>query len=229
MPEPSTEGIAVGLSETDLGPARLQLFGADPHLLVFGDSETGKTNTLRVITAQLIRVREPEDLGIVVIDYRRTLLGAVPDEYQMAYCSTRTATETMSTELARLITDRLPPSNLTAEQLRGRSWWQGPEMVVVVDDYDMVATSAGNPLLSLVELLPYGRDVGLHLILARRAGGASRALFDPLLQRLGDLATAGLLHSGSRGEGPLACGVPATRLPAGRAIWARHTARSGPF
>ncbi len=222
LPEPSEAGIAIGLSETDLGPARLQLFGADPHLLVFGDSETGKTNTLRVIVEQLVRARSPEDLGIVVVDYRHTLLGVASEEYQMAYCSNRKATESMAAELGGMIADRLPPANVTAAQLRDRSWWSGPEMVVVIDDYDMVATSAGNPLLPLVEMIPYGRDVGLHVIVARRTGGASRALFDPLLQRLGDLATTGLLHSGSRGEGPLACGVPAARLPAGRAIWARR-------
>ncbi len=222
LPEPTEAGIAIGLSETDLGPARLHLFGADPHLVVFGDSETGKTNTLRVIVEQLTRARSPEDLGIVLVDYRRTMLGAASEEYLMAYCSTRQATESMAAELSGMIAERLPPANVTAAQLQDRSWWRGPEMVVVIDDYDMVATSSGNPLLPLVEMLPYGRDVGLHVIVARRTGGAGRALFDPLLQRLGDLATTGLLHSGARGEGPLACGVPAARLPAGRAIWARR-------
>ena len=35
--------------------------------------------------------------------------------------------------------------NELQQQLRDRSWWSGPEIYVVVDDYDMVA--ANNPLL----------------------------------------------------------------------------------
>ena len=69
-------------------------------------------------------------------------------------------------------------------QLRARSWWSGPDIYVVVDDYDLVATSAGNPLLALLEYLPHAEDLGLHLIVARRSGGAARALFEPLLAGL---------------------------------------------
>ena len=36
----------------------------------------------------------------------------------------------------------------TPAQLRARSWWKGPDVFVLVDDYDLVATSAGNPLLA---------------------------------------------------------------------------------
>lgn len=59
---------------------------------------------------------------------------------------------------------------MSQEQLRARSWWSGPDLYVVVDDYDLVAAAAGNPLLSLLEYLPYARDLGLHAIVARRSG-----------------------------------------------------------
>ena len=59
---------------------------------------------------------------------------------------------------------------------------------MLVDDYDLVATSAGNPLRPLVPLLAQARDVGLHLVLTRRSGGASRAMFEPVLQRCGSWA-----------------------------------------
>jgi S-DNA-T family DNA segregation ATPase FtsK/SpoIIIE len=74
---------------------------------------------------------------------------------------------------------------------------------VVVDDYDLVATQAGSPLLPLVPLLAQARDVGLHVVLARRSGGAARALYEPVIQGLRDLAMPGLLLSGSPDEGPL--------------------------
>jgi S-DNA-T family DNA segregation ATPase FtsK/SpoIIIE len=215
--------VTIGVSDLDLGPAAVNLFGADPHLLVFGDSESGKTNTLRVLVSTLIAARKPDDLAIVAVDYRRSLLGAVPADYQLAYCMTRQHTEAVATELARELAKRLPPPDATPERLRSHGWWRGPQIVVIIDDYDLVATSSGNPILPLLDLVPQGRDVGLHVVVARRSGGAGRSLFDPLIQRLSDLGTPGLLHSGDRAEGRLVCGVAPQRLPTGRAVYATRT------
>ena len=40
----------------------------------------------------------------------------------------------------------------------------------MVDDYDLVAAGMENPLAPLVEYLAQARDVGLHVLLARRTG-----------------------------------------------------------
>ena len=74
---------------------------------------------------------------------------------------------------------------------------------MLVDDYDLVATPGGNPLQPLAELLPQARDIGLHLVLARRSGGAARALYEPVMQRLRELGSPGVVLSGSRDEGAL--------------------------
>jgi len=111
---------------------------------------------------------------------------------------------------------RLPPPEVTPEQLRARSWWTGPELFVLVDDYDLVAAAPANPLLALAEFLPQARDIGLHLVLTRRTGGAARALYDPIIQRLRELATTGLVMSGDPDEGPLVGPVRPGPLPAGR-------------
>jgi DNA segregation ATPase FtsK/SpoIIIE, S-DNA-T family len=58
----------------------------------------------------------------------------------------------------------------------------------------------------------------LHVVLARRCGGAGRALFDPLLGRLRELAVPGLVMNGSPDEGPLIGGVKPEPLPPGRAV-----------
>jgi S-DNA-T family DNA segregation ATPase FtsK/SpoIIIE len=215
--------VAIGIGDLDLGPASVNLFGPDPHLLVFGDSESGKTNTLRVVAGALIAAHRPDDLAIVVVDYRHGLLGVVPQEYQLAYCAARPHTERVAADLARELAKRLPPPDATPQQLASRAWWKGPQIVVVIDDYDLVVTSSGNPLTPLLELVPQGRDIGLHLVVARRSGGAGRAMFDPLIQRLGDLGTPGLLHSGDRAEGKLVCGIAPQRLPTGRAVYATRT------
>lgn len=122
----------------------------------------------------------------------------------------------MVVELARHLRARRPGPDTTKEQLATRSWWTGPDVVVVVDDYDLVVTPTGNPLAELLDLLSVARDVGLHLVIARRSGGAARALYEPVLARLRDLAAPGLIMSGNRDEGVLLGTVRPSEQPPGR-------------
>jgi S-DNA-T family DNA segregation ATPase FtsK/SpoIIIE len=77
-------------------------------------------------------------------------------------------------------------------------------------------SGTANPLLPLVEFLAQAKDVGLHVVVARRSGGAGRALYDPLLGRLRELAVPGLVMNGSADEGALVGGVKPTPSPPGR-------------
>ena len=106
---------------------------------------------------------------------------------------------------------------MTQHQLRDRSWWSGPEIYVVVDDYDLVAGATGNPLTPLLDFLPHAKDLGLHVVVARRSGGAARAMFDPVLARLARPRVAsGLMMSAEPDEGVLLGSVRPTSLPPGR-------------
>lgn len=73
-----------------------------------------------------------------------------------------------------------------------------------------------------VVVVPQGTDLGLHLIVARRTGGAARALYEPVLQSLTEMSSPGLLFSGDRMEGRLVNGTASRRLPEGRALLARR-------
>jgi len=97
---------------------------------------------------------------------------------------------------------RLPAPDATLEQLRNRNRWSGPELYIIVDDYDLVA-STGHPVTQLTDFLQQGTDIGLHLIVARRTGGASGAMFEKVIKLLNDMNTPGLLLSGESTEGPL--------------------------
>ena len=68
----------------------------------------------------------------------------------------------------------------------------------------------------LQPLLAQARDTGLHVVVARRSGGAARALYEPVLQSMRDLAAPGLLLSGSPEEGPLLGGQRPRPAPPGR-------------
>ena len=122
----------------------------------------------------------------------------------------------MLKDLATYLENRIPGPDVTPEQLRNRSWWKGAEVFVVVDDYDLVATQQSSPVQALQPLLAQARDVGLHLAVARRSGGASRSLYEPVIQSLRDLAMPGLLLSGSPDEGPLIGNLKPVPAPPGR-------------
>lgn len=99
-------------------------------------------------------------------------------------------------------------------------------MIFVVDDYELVATQSANPLLPLLPYVPQARDLGLHIVLARRVGGLSRGMHEPLVQTLNDLSTPGFIFSGDRMEGRLINGVAAQRLPVGRVLYAGRNGTS---
>jgi S-DNA-T family DNA segregation ATPase FtsK/SpoIIIE len=215
-------GIPIGVSERDLGVVRLDLVTGDPHFLVFGDGEAGKTNVLRTFLLGLIATKSSEEIQILVVDYRRTLLGVVPAEYLLGYAGAESAAKAQLAETAHVLTGRLPPADVSIERLRARSWWSGPDVYVVVDDYDLVATPSSNPLLPLVSLLAQAKDVGLHVLVARRTGGASRGILEPLLLRLRELGSPGLLLSGDPQEGAIIGSSRSAVQPPGRGMLVRR-------
>jgi S-DNA-T family DNA segregation ATPase FtsK/SpoIIIE len=227
LPQSETPGLLVpfGLAEVDLGPVYLD-FGTDPHMVILGDTESGKTNALHAIALGLSRWYRPEQARIVMADYRRGLLGTITTPHLLGHAGGEAQLTPMIGEIAEGLRRRMPGPDITPEQLRARSWWQGPEMFLLVDDYDLVATGATNPLAPLVEMLPHARDVGLHLIVARRSGGAGRAMFDPVLARMRELASPALVLSADKEEGVL-FGIRAQQRPPGRGeiITRRHGIR----
>jgi DNA segregation ATPase FtsK/SpoIIIE, S-DNA-T family len=146
------------------------------------------------------------------------MLGFVPAEYLAGYAAASSQLEALLADLRPILQSRLPGPDVTAEQLQARSWWSGPELYVLVDDYDLVAAPTGNPLAGLLEFLPQAKDVGLHLVICRRSGGAARALYEPVIQRLRDLGSPGLVGAGSRDEGALLGTAKPAALPPGRGI-----------
>lgn len=209
--------LLLGVEEHRLQPVTID-FGQQPHLLIFGDNECGKTSALRTLCAEIVRTKTAAQAQFLVVDFRRTLLGAVESKHLDGYAMSPAVLRQLLPVLLDQLSERMPSAEVDHAQLRARSWWSGPDFYVVVDDYDLVATQSGNPLAALLEYLPYARDLGLHLIVARRSGGAARALFEPLLAGLGDFGGMGLIMSGCPDEGALFGSIRATPLPPGRGV-----------
>ncbi|MFI0466290.1 type VII secretion protein EccCa [Saccharopolyspora sp. 5N102] len=222
---PPGRAIPLGVAESDLRPVFLD-FGKEPHFIAFADVESGKTALLRTIAHGIADRYTPAEARIIAVDYRRGLLSAVAEEHLLSYAGSEPVLDDVVAQVSQAMRERLPGPDITPEQLRRRDWWQGRELFLLIDDYELVASpgKVSHPLLPLLDLLPHARDIGLHLVLARGSGGAARAMFDPVIQRIRELGSPGLVMSGSRDEGALLGDVRPRKQPPGRGVLVRRRA-----
>lgn len=211
---PAAEALPIGL-RLDGTPAVWDS-KADPHFVAFMGPESGKTTLLRGILRGIVEQYTSAEALIMLVDYRRTLLGEVPAEHLVAYAVSHPQLGSMLEAVCGSMRRRLPGPDVTHEQLKNRSWWSGPDLYVVVDDADLVAPGDVDPLEPLREFLPQAKDVGLHLVVARRTEGASAALEHGVLNTLAGLQTPGVVGNGDFREGPLVFGVWPSALMPGR-------------
>lgn len=211
-------GISFALDEDNLEPVFVD-FEQDPFFLVFGESESGKSNLLKLIIKRLAERYDGDTCKLFVVDNRRSLLGVTPSSHLAEYIPMSNQMQHHMEALADLMQRRTPTAEVTAQQLRNRTWWRGPTVYVIIDDYDLVSTSSGNPLAGLTEQLPFARDVGVRFIIARSTAGASRAGYEPFMQRIKELGAQGVVLAGDQAEGDLLGGVRPRPMPAGRGVF----------
>lgn len=207
----------LGLEETELGTAWHD-FSELPHLVLFGDSEVGKTNFLRLMAQHIVRSFTPQEARVLVVDYRRQLVEAVPEEYRLGHAVSVDQLRKQVTGVGRALQERTPGPDISPARMRRADWWKGPRLFVLVDDYDLVSQPMQTPLEPLLEHLPLGYEVGVHVIVARAAAGAMRGVNDPLVRRMLEVNSPGLLMSCPPSEGHV-FGVRPRNLPPGRALY----------
>jgi S-DNA-T family DNA segregation ATPase FtsK/SpoIIIE len=209
--------MVLGLRERGLSAWTID-FECQSHLLVLGDNECGKTATLRTLCREIVRTKTAMQAQLLIVDFRRALLAVVESEHLSGYAMSPAALAVLLPGLLESLRARMPPPDASQAQLRDGSWWSGPDLYVIVDDYDLVATTAGNPLAPIIEFLPYAADLGLHLVIARRSGGIERAMFEPLLASLRDLGCMSLMMSGCPPERASFGSIEPVRLAPGRGV-----------
>ncbi|WP_405604338.1 type VII secretion protein EccCa [Streptomyces sp. NBC_01410] len=227
LPAPeSTEGggmrLPLGIDQDALEPVWHD-FSRTPHLIVVGDTESGKTNLLRGITAGITARYSPAEAKIIVVDYRRTLVDTVPEEYRIGHVISLDNLKETIEGAARAMKTRVPGADIAPSRMRKCDWWTGPRLFILIDDYDMVSGSSfQSPMEPLFEYLTLGFEMGLHLVVARSAMGAGRGLSDGLIRRLDEANNPAVLLSCPPTEGRLFGNAKPRNLPPGRAL---HIAR----
>ena len=212
--DPTAAALPIGVDEDTLSPVFVDL-DSEPHFIVIGEPESGKSNLLRTIARGITTRWSPAAAKVITFDYRRGLLGAVGPEHQIGYVMNSVGAPDVVANIVAALRERL--AGIQVDPSAGEvPKWTGPRLILLLDDYDMIASSQGNPMHSLVEFLPQARDIGLHVILSRASGGAGQGMFEPVMRNLRDTGTPGILLSGSKDEGAVLGSVKMEPLPTGR-------------
>ncbi|MFJ8251513.1 FtsK/SpoIIIE domain-containing protein [Streptomyces sp. NPDC094466] len=152
------------------------------------ESGSGKSSLLRLLARRISERYTPEEARLIIVDYRRSLLDSVETGHLVEYVPSGAGLPGLMKSLAESLACRFPGADVTPTQPRSRSWYTGPDVFLLVDDYDLVSTSSGNPLAPLLEHLPLARDLGLRVVLCRSSAGAARAMYDPSCRACGTWA-----------------------------------------
>jgi hypothetical protein len=192
----------------------------DQHFVVLGEREAGKTNLLRVLGRGLQRL-DPDRMRAVVIDPRGRLIDDLDIEHVISV-NVGSEIESMVRDVRQALEKRKPHADLSKEQVRNRSWWTGPDLLMMIDDYHLMETGFGNPLADFASLIPWSRDIGLHLVVTAEA--ISRGMFGPMMQGLREFGSPYLVLSGDPSEGSLVGKVRPEPQPPGRGILLRRWA-----
>ncbi|MFE4654273.1 type VII secretion protein EccCa [Streptomyces sp. NPDC056707] len=221
LPAATGTRLPLGLEENELETIWHD-FMESPHLVAFGDTESGKTNLLRLMAKSITERFTPNEARILVVDYRRDLVDAVPEEYRLGHAVSIDVLRELLSGVARAITERVPGADIPPSRMRLCDWWSGPRLFLLVDDYEMVASGPfDTPFDPLLPHLALGYEVGLHFVVARASSGSLRAISDPLVRRIMDVNSTALLMSCPPAEGAF-LSVKPRLLPPGRAF---HIAR----
>jgi len=210
--------IPLGVRETDLSVAYAHMY-LTPHVLIFGAPKSGKTRIAHAVAQAICARNSPQQ---VLADFRSGLLGAVPDSHLLDAGAVNRNNATLEESIKALainLKKRLPPPDLTASQLRSRSWWSGPDVVLLVDDWHMIVAAAGvvPPMAPLFPLLPAAADIGLHIIVTCQMSHAHRATMDKFVGAAYGAGSPTLFLSGEKQEFP-SSEIKLKRRPPGQAF-----------
>jgi type VII secretion protein EccCb len=213
--------VPIGLRESDLSVAYTPMH-TSPHLLIFGAPKAGKTRIAHAVASAICARNDPSEVRFMLADYRSGLLDAVPQSHLLAAGAVNRNNSNLEEAIKALVINlkkRLPTPELTTAQLRSRSWWTGPDIVLLVDDWHMIVAASGmiSPMAPLAPLLPAAADIGLHIVVTCQMSQAHRATMDKFVGAAFGAGSPTIFLSGEKAEFPTS-EFKLKRRPPGQAL-----------
>ena len=198
--------VPMGIRESDLEVAYNDM-AVTPHMLIFGAPKSGKTTIAHAVAQAIVARNNRSQVRFMLADFRSGLLDAVPDSHLMDNAAINRNSTSLAESIKILafhLEKRLPPQNLTTAELRARSWWTGPDVVLLVDDWHMITAASGpvSPMAPLSPLLPASADIGLHIIVTCQISQAHRATLDKFVGSAYGSGAPTLFLSGDKQDFP---------------------------
>jgi S-DNA-T family DNA segregation ATPase FtsK/SpoIIIE len=216
-PSPTAEmRVPLGIDDVEMAPLWHD-FDASPHLLIYGDAESGKTNLLRHIARSVAAHHTNDQARVMFGDFRRELHDSIPATHQLEYAVGAEALTKSIAGATQVLKSRIPGPEITPSRLPLRDWWEGGRLYIIIDDFELAEASGSGPLDPLIPLLPQAADIGVHIIIARSTTGGSRSMSNQAVRRMWELGTPAVLLSCPKTEGSFLGNLKPRTLPPGRA------------
>ena len=186
---PTGSGGREGSDGSDAAPCEFDLDRDGPHLLLAGMTGSGKSELLQTLITGLVLTHPPQELALVLMDYKGgsafAPFAALPHTVGLLTDldpeSTARALRALGAELRHR--EALFRAAGVADARGYRAYRHKrpdadplPRLVVVVDEYRVLAEDHSSLMSALVRIAGLGRGLGLHLVLAtQRPGGVVSA------------------------------------------------------
>lgn len=175
--QPRSTCFTLGL--TSEGPEEIDLVRDGPHMLIGGTTGSGKSELLQGMIAALATANRPDELVFLLVDYKggaafehcSALPHAVGLVTDLDAFLTRRALRSLEAEIHRR--ERLfaaaGAKDLTGYQQHRLAHDDAPavpRLVLVVDEFRVLAEELPDFIDGIVRLAAVGRSLGIHLVLA---------------------------------------------------------------